>query len=278
VFSRAAKSQSDDAPAASPGSPPRSVSSDGSSDEGPQGRGQQRRAAALPSDGSSDGDTASPQPSVSSPCGAFGDLSVEEHAPAPKAVAGESSAATVVGGALSSTLANARPRRQTASSGTLREPSVRSKLRQGDEHTFGTPRPARSARPFSKAVGPPASSPPASSPSACSRPVSSPGSMGSSQSGQTSPAPSSQSPSPYRFLCELGGDETVPASASASHSLAALGDGRPRRSHTSGTCFREPSLGSKLRQGDRHTLGAARPMQKWGAAAQGRSSVLDTMR
>ena len=50
--------------------------------------------------------------------------------------------AAVAGGGLSVARENARPRRQTTNSASLREPSLGSKLRQGDSFTFGTPRPA----------------------------------------------------------------------------------------------------------------------------------------
>ena len=104
--------------------------------------------------------------------------------------------------------------------------------------------------------------------------------------------------------------------AAAGGGLSTVRDNaRPRRQMTNSACLRKPSLGSKLRQGGANTFGTPRPtsrrpaqeakvqnvvktdedaggaevddgkakvhsdaaVHKWGAAAQGRSSVLDHM-
>jgi hypothetical protein len=63
-------------------------------------------------------------------------------APSASSASASRKTAAVAGGGLSVARENARPRRQTTNSACLREPSLGSKLRQGDSFTFGTPRPA----------------------------------------------------------------------------------------------------------------------------------------
>lgn len=172
----------------------------------------------------------------------------------------------------------------------------------------------------------------------------SPASASSSSKLGTTSQPSTRSPSPCRSYDEEEALEPTSRSAppspsapeqaqlvdaassvpSTSGEVAATAGGglstvrdnaRPRRQMTNSACLREPSLGSKLRQGGANTFGTPRPtsrrpaqeakvqnvvktdedaggaevddgkakvhsdaaVRKWGAAAQGRSSVLDHM-
>ena len=68
-------------------------------------------------------------------------------APSASSASASRKTAAVAGGGLSVARENARPRRQTTNSACLREPSLGSKLRQGDSFTFGTPRPGAVRRP-----------------------------------------------------------------------------------------------------------------------------------
>ena len=63
-------------------------------------------------------------------------------APSASSASASRETAAVAGGGLSVARENARPQRQAANSACLREPSLGSKLRQGDAFTFGSPRPA----------------------------------------------------------------------------------------------------------------------------------------
>jgi hypothetical protein len=63
-------------------------------------------------------------------------------APSASSASASRETAAVAGGGLSVAGENARPQRQAANSACLREPSLGSKLRQGDAFTFGSPRPA----------------------------------------------------------------------------------------------------------------------------------------
>lgn len=86
-----------------------------------------------------EGSALGPRPAPPSPLAAEQSQLVLDAAPSASSASDGTTAAAGGGGGLSVARENARPRRQTTNSVCLREPSLGSKLRQGDSFTFGTP-------------------------------------------------------------------------------------------------------------------------------------------